>query len=116
MAKASVGQLRINPNTYMSEVWDGNTWVDTVTPQMVNSISTLGLPIGATGTITTNSVRQSFSAVEREMMYEFLKDNMRVAEYRDGDGKIETVDLQLRLDAGYEWEPIKRTKINRSKI
>lgn len=110
-----VGELRINPRTFMSEVWDGKMWRDTVTPQMVNTATNSYTTISSNG-ITSSSVKTSFSAVEREMMFEFLKSNMRVAEYRDGDGKIETVELQLRLDAGYEWEPIKRTKIVRSKI
>ena len=117
-----LGELRVNPRTFMSEVWDGKKWVDTVTPQMVNigaasgTISTGSYITGANGsTITTSSVKQ-FSENDKELMFEFLKENMRVAEYRDGDGKLENVELQLRFDVGYEWEPIKRAKIIRSKI
>ena len=117
-----LGEMRVNPRTFMSEVWDGKKWVDTVTPQMVNigatsgTISTGSYITGASAsTITTSSTKQ-FSENDKELMFEFLKENMRVAEYRDGDGKLENVELQLRFDVGYEWEPIKRAKIIRSKI
>ena len=111
MAKTfPIGHMRVNPNTFMTEVWDGKQWNSSVSPSMVNSISTLGLPIGATGTITNNSVRQSFSATERELMYEFLKENLRVAEYLDENEKIDTVQLELRMGPGYTWESIRRVK------
>ena len=117
-----LGEIRVNPRTFMSEVWDGKKWVDTVTPQMVNigavsgTISSGSYITGANGsTITTSSTKQ-FSENDKELMFEFLKENMRVAEYRDGNGKLENVELQLRLAVGYEWEPIKRAKIIRSKI
>jgi hypothetical protein len=115
MAKTfPVGHIRINPNTYMSEVWNGSTWIDTVTPQMVNSISTLGLPIGsAHGITTTVGSNGSSATLSRNMedVFEFLKQNLRVAEYVDKDGKINTVQLEMRLGPGYTWDNIKRVKI-----
>lgn len=44
-------------------------------------------------------------------LYEFLQDNLRVTEYRDEDGSITKVELQIRQDVGFEWQPIKRAKI-----
>lgn len=118
-----LGEIRVNPRTFMSEVWDGKKWVDTVTPQMVNIGATSGtisngsyITTANVNSITTNSVKKSFSDSDKELMFEFLKENMRVAEYRDGNGKLENVELQLRFSAGYEWEPIRRAKIIRSKI
>lgn len=110
-----VGHIRINPNTYMSEVWNGSKWIDTATPQMVNT-NTYTMPIGSANGITSSTVTSTTLRKNMEDVYEFLKHNLRVAEYRDGNGKIETVELQLRLDTGYEWESIKRTKITRTKL
>lgn len=119
MAKSfPVGHIRVNPNTFMSEIWNGSKWLDTVTPQMVNSISTLGLPIGsayaaASGITTTVGSNGSSARISRNMedVYEFLKENLRVAEYTDGNGKIDTVQLEMRLGPGYAWENIRRVKI-----
>ena len=114
MAKTfPVGHIRINPNTYMSEVWNGSKWIDTATPQMVNSISSLGLPIGsASGITTTIGSNGSSATISRNMedVFEFLKENLRVAEYVDETGKITTVQLEMRLGAGFVWENIRRVK------
>jgi hypothetical protein len=112
MAKTfPVGHMRVNPNTFMSEVWNGSQWISNANT-VTSSISTNG--ITNVGAISSN-VKPIFSAIERELIFEYLKRNLRVAEYRDGDGKIETVELQMRLDDGYSWESIRREKIIRSK-
>lgn len=117
MAKTfPVGHMRVNPNTFLTEVWDGNQWIGNLTTGANLSGSSYTLASNGNNTVTTSTVRPTYSPTEKELIFEFLKDNMRVAEYRDGNGKIETVELQLRLDVGYEWEPIKRTKIIRSKL
>lgn len=113
MAKTfPIGHVRVNPNTFMSEVWNGSTWLSS--PTASGTISAYNLNNNG-NTITTSSVRSSFSETERELMFEFLKQNLRVAEYRDGNSKIESVELQMRLGPGYEWETIRREKIIRSK-
>jgi hypothetical protein len=80
---------------------------------MANSISSLGLPIGsAHGITTTVGSNGSSASLSRNMedVYEFLKQNLRVAEYTDEAGKIATVQLEMRLGPGYVWENIRRVK------
>ena len=108
MAKTfPIGHTRINPNTFMTEVWDGKTWN--------NGVSTV---TGSTYTIASNgmnsttvSSRPTISATERELIFDFLKENMRVAEYLDDNGKVHTVQLEMRAGDGYVWEQIKRQKV-----
>lgn len=102
-----VGQIRYNPRSGLTEMWDGKSWA-------TQTFATLGAS-SLTSAPSVSSVKPSYSATERELMFDFLKRNLRVAEYRDGDGKIENVELQIRLDDGYSWESIRREKIIRSK-
>lgn len=107
MAKTfAVGTTRINPNTFMTEVWDGKTWN--------NGVSTV---TGSTYTVaangmnsTTVSPRPTISATERELIFDFLKDNMRVAEYVDDKNKVTTVQLEMRAGPGFVWEQVRRIK------
>ena len=110
----AIGDLRVNPNTFMSEIWDGRTWTNTPTATMINP-STYNLS-GSNGTITSTSaitnVRPTISATERELIFNYMKSNIRVAEYHDkATGKIDTVQLEMRLDEGYVWEAVQRIKI-----
>jgi len=111
MAKTfSIGQTRVNPNTFITEVWDGTKWdsrLSTITTNVGNSYTTIATN-GITG--STISSRPTISATERELIFEFLKENMRVAEYIDGKGKISTVQLEMRAGPGYVWEQIRREK------
>lgn len=114
-----IGHSRVNPNTFMHEVWDGTKWDDgsgvaTISKPFSHSINGGNI---TTGTITTSSLngssyssRPTFSPTEREMMFQFLKDNLRVAEYVDENGKITTVQLEMRAGEGYVWENIRRVR------
>jgi hypothetical protein len=79
---------------------------------MANSISSLGLPIGSASITTTVGSNGSSARISRNMedVYEFLKENLRVAEYTDETGKITTVQLEMRLGPGFVWENIRRVK------
>jgi hypothetical protein len=110
MAKSfAVGQTRVNPNTFMTEVWNGTKW-DSGLSTITNTTGTYTIAPNGMNSMTVSS-RPTISATERELIFEFLKRNLRVAEYRDSSGKIENVELQIRLDEGYSWEPIRREKI-----
>jgi hypothetical protein len=109
-----LGEMRFNPNTFMQEMWDGKSWVE------VDSVSTINYPnsygpgatvggvtmISAAGTVTT-----PLTANQREDIFEFLKDNLRVAEYTDEKGKTLYVELQMRAGDGYAWDKIRRVKL-----
>ena len=109
-----VGQIRHNANTMMSEVWDGNTWIE-----MANNISVShgGGGYGG-GTVTANGSIASISTpatdIQKEQIFEFLKENLRVAEYLDEKNKIHTVQLEMRAGPGFVWENIKRVKTKNS--
>ena len=116
MAKIpTIGEMRVNPQNFTSEIWNGKMWVDTVTPQMVSGITT---NVGSSYTTIANngitsatvSSKPTISATERELIFEFLKDNMRVAEYLDENNKIHTVQLEMRAGPGFVWEQITRVK------
>ena len=107
MAKTfPVGHVRVNPNTFMTEVWDGSTWNNGLST--ITSTTTIPYPIGSNGNITSS--KPTISATERELIFEFLKENMRVAEYVDDKGKISTVQLEMRAGPGFVWENIRRVK------
>lgn len=108
MAKGfPIGQTRVNPNTFMTEVWDGSTWINSISSAITGSTYTI-----APNTISTNGTisKPTISATERELIFDFLKENMRVAEYIDDKGKITTVQLEMRAGPGFVWENIKRVK------
>jgi hypothetical protein len=115
MAKTfAVGQTRINPNTFMTEVWDGTRWdngINSITTNVGSSYTTI-----ATNGITGSSIssKPTISATERELIFDFLKENMRVAEYVDDKGKIHTVQLEMRAGPGYIWENVRREKTKNS--
>jgi len=118
MAKSfPVGHIRVNPNTFTTEVWDGSKWVDnsgisTISKSFAHNIN--GGTIVANGITTSTfsgtSSRPTISATERELIFEFLKQNMRVAEYDNDNGKVTTVQLEMRAGEGYTWENIRRVK------
>jgi hypothetical protein len=107
MAKTpNIGDTKIDPNTYDTKVWDGITWVNgsnTITSNL-RSVATNSAHAIGQGTITRIS--------EHEHLYNFLKNNLRVAEYLDDKGKIKNVQLELRQGEQYVWVPIKRIKID----
>ena len=108
------GHIRINPYTHMSEVWDGNTWIE-----MTNNVSvSQGAGGYGGGTVTANGSIASISTpatdIQKEQIFEFLKENLRVAEYMDEKNKIHTVQLEMRAGPGFVWENIKRVKTKNS--
>lgn len=113
MAKTfPIGHVRVNPNTYQTEMWDGSKWTTTTTGVASVSNSPYTLSSNAITTIgsSTISSKPTISATEREMIFDFLKENMRVAEYTDDKGKITTVQLEMRAGPGFVWENIRRVK------
>lgn len=92
----SVGTTQLNPNTLEMEIWNGQTWI--VSPGKFAS------------TIAPTYVAATLSSTERELVFNFLKDNLRVAEYVDKDNKVVTVQLEIRLGPEYTWEKIRREK------
>ena len=122
MAKSfPVGHMRVNPNTYETEVWDGTKWNNTNMHGVTTTLPTSGYTtIASSGNITSNGIttstfsgtssRPTISATERELIFDFLKQNMRVAEYVDDKGKVHTVQLEMRAGEGYTWENIRRVK------
>jgi hypothetical protein len=101
-------QYDVGTDSYRTAVYDGQRWTE-----MNNGITT-----GSSGTITTSNItttRNNGTSIAdtpplQEQMFDFMKQNLRVAEYTDGDGKIHTVQLEMRLGPSYVWEPIKRVK------
>lgn len=109
-----LGDLRVNPHTFMSEMWNGHKWVDTPEPHMLQSAYVANSTV--TGITSTNTTTKPIlSPTERELIYDFMKENLRVAEYKDGNGKIESIELQMRSGPGYMWESVRREQIIRSK-
>lgn len=47
----------------------------------------------------------------KEDFFAFMKENLRVAEYVDENGKTEYVQLQFRNGPGYVWEEVRRVKL-----
>lgn len=95
---------KLNPTTFEDEyaMYDGSKWVK------VNTPVTSAPHIVTTGSST--SFKPTISATERELIFEFLKHNMRVAEYVQRDGKPPIVQLEIRAGEGYVWEQVKRVK------
>lgn len=112
-----IGQIRLNPNTFMQEVWDGKDWnviddANNFTTIPIHSIS------GAVSSSYTTSMQPIGSSVimnesRKEDIYHFLMKNLRVAEYLDDTGKIDYVQLELREDENCIWENIQRVRIKR---
>ncbi len=61
------------------------------------------------GSNIVNVVPLSQSA--QEDVFEFLKNNLRVAEYTDDAGKLLYVELQMRAGEGYVWDKIRRVRL-----
>jgi hypothetical protein len=99
-------QYDITTDTHRTAVYDGHRWVE-----MNNSTNTI-----ASSNLTASSINANASASRiidhqfNEKMFEFLEQNLRVAEYIGSDGKIQTVQLEMRVGPSYVWEPIKRVK------
>lgn len=85
-------------------IYDGKKWTKMHSP----ITSTSYLTANGSGTYASN--RPTISATERELIFEFLKQNMRVAEYIQRDGKPPIVQLEMRAGEGYVWEQVKRVK------
>ena len=83
-------------------VYDGKKWTK------MNSPITSAPHIVTTG--SSSSFKPTISATERKLIFEFLKENMRVAEYVQRDGKPPIVQLEMRAGEGYVWEQVKRVK------
>jgi len=115
---------QFNSTTFEDEyaMYDGSQWVK------MNNMNSLGAPYmnstvakkingglglisnGSSYTTTAISSKPTISATERELIFEFLKENLRVAEYVDDKGKITTVQLEMRAGPGFVWENIRRVK------
>ena len=113
-----VGQIRHNMNTMMNEVWDGKSWItiddglDSFTPISVhNGGHTITTSNAAITTSMGFNGTSRMADVTREDMFEFLKTNLRVAEYLDETGKVDYVQLELREGEGCNWENIQRVRI-----
>lgn len=100
-------QYDVATDTYRTAVYDGHRWTE-----MTSGITTGGSTITASNITTTRSNGTSIADTPflQEQMFDFMKQNLRVAEYTDDDGKIHTVQLEMRLGPSYVWEPIKRVK------
>lgn len=105
MSKTPVGQIRINPHTLTTEMWDGKSWVDQYYSGLTNNNP---------NTTYVSHVKPSLSFTERELIFDFLKQNMRVAEYVDNTGKVLAVQLEMRAGEGFVWEQIRREKVKNS--
>lgn len=124
-----IGEIRYNPNTMMQEVWDGKDWNQIDDPNnfvtipihggIVSPNTTINIaPYTGTTTYGVNgstyhpgTSHPSITEKRSEELYEFLKDNLRVAEYMDENGKVDYVQLELRAGEGYLWESIQRIRI-----
>lgn len=104
-------QVQYDPSVdeYRTAIYDGHQWKEITNH---NKISTMNSNISASNitTISGSSSRPTISATERELIFDFLKENMRVAEYTDASGKVITVQLEMRAGEGYVWESIRRVK------
>lgn len=117
-----VGRMRVNPHTYMQEVWDGKQWNEIEDPSLFTA-----LPIHKSGPITSpptiNAIAPitgtgSFTAVSnaatqiKNDVVTMLEHNLRVAEVYDTVTlKLKRAELQYRDGPGSEWTPIQRTKL-----
>lgn len=83
------------PTSYVND--DGSS-ITISTTTVANNISNLGLT-------------RSPSTVNGEDMFEFLKENIRVAEYVDDNNKLLYVELQMRAGPGFAWDKIRRVRL-----
>ena len=108
-----IGQIRYSATKDAREMWNGFEWVNlddsstfmSLQPTLVHNG---GITAANTSTIT-NVGKMTENA--KEDLYLFLKNNIRVAEYLDENGKIEYVQLELREGEGCVWENIQRVRI-----
>jgi hypothetical protein len=107
------GQMRINPNTYEQEMWDGTSWIEIAAINMSNNISgSLTTTVVPNGGYTVSTVSSSpITENQKEDIYQFLRENLRVAEMLDDNGKLSHVELQMRAGEGYVWDQIKRVRV-----
>lgn len=117
-----------NPHTFeqVYEIFDGKVWkeieLNAFGAPYMNS--TVGKNINGGSSITTSSVaslgtvtngyasQQRQKAQEfKEEFFEFMKENMRVAEYVDETNKITHVQLQFRSGPEYVWEDVRRVRL-----
>ena len=83
-------------------------------------MSTVNIPLGGYGSTVISTVPNGAavstpaSDIQKEKIFEFLKENLRVAEYMDEKNKLHTVQLEMRAGPGFVWENIKRVKTKNS--
>lgn len=110
-----VGQMRMNQNTFMQEVWDGKDWNPIGDPNVFTTIpvhngGSITSAITNTATIVPNGASKLTDSA-KEDLFLFLKNNLRVAEYLGENGKVDYVQLELREGEGCIWENIQRVRI-----
>jgi hypothetical protein len=81
-----------------------NNKITAVATTYNTTIANLGTVVG------TSSMRQVDDNF-KEDFFAFMKENLRVAEYVDENGKVEYVQLQFRTGLGYVWEEVRRVKL-----
>lgn len=67
--------------------------------------------VGAGSNISSLGLARSPSTVNGEDLFEFLKENLRVAEYVDDNNKLLYVELQMRAGEGFVWDKIRRVRL-----
>jgi hypothetical protein len=118
-----VGQVRYDFRSDQKQMWDGHRW-KSISDDEFNELPIHkhigGMSIipnnGITAPVTnTNFGSLASSGITRnitgEEIHDFLKRNLRVAEYLKEDGSIDYVQLELREGEGANWENIQRVRI-----
>lgn len=103
-------QYDITTDTHRTAVYDGQRWVEM---NNQTSVSHVAPTIGSSSIVNSTNAKINTIADNflHERMFNFMKENIRVAEYTDASGKIHTVQLEMREGPNFIWEPIKRVKI-----
>ena len=82
---------------------------------MRNTVPSGSITISTTSVANSNisnlGLTRSPSTVNGEDMFEFMKDNIRVAEYVDDNNKLLYVELQMRAGPGFVWDKIRRVRL-----
>jgi hypothetical protein len=77
----------------------------------ITTATTYNTSIANLGTVVGTSARRQVDDNFKEDFFAFMKENLRVAEYVDDNGKTEYVQLQFRTGPGYVWEEVRRVKL-----
>jgi hypothetical protein len=82
---------------------------------MSNTLPSGSITISTTSAANSNisnlGLIRSPSSINGEDMFEFLKENIRVAEYVDDNNKLLYVELQMRAGPGFVWDKIRRVRL-----